>query len=106
LRNFDFSILKLDPVQVKSAMPHYSGKSFWISAVRRKKFHVDFSAYTQVGDGKNAHAYVAYIDAQSVHASSAGEDANGSVEQLALSTATVWLEDESGEHSRKRLGTR
>jgi len=87
-------------------MPHYGGKSDWISAVRRKKLHVDFSSNREIGDGKHAHSNVAHIDAQSVHASFAGEDANRSIEQLAFAATAVWFGIESGEHSRKQLAIR
>jgi hypothetical protein len=63
-----------------------------------EKFDLDLRPHRQIRHDKQAHADIAQIDAKSVDVGRVGEYLHGSVEQLAFSPSSVWLETEFENH--------
>jgi hypothetical protein len=64
----------------------------------REKFDLNLRPHGQICDGKQAHADIAEIDANSIHVVRLGEYLHGSVQQLAFPASPVWFEAEVENH--------
>jgi hypothetical protein len=64
----------------------------------RKKFNLNSRSPGQICDGKQAHADIAKIDADSIHVGILGEYLYRGVQQLAFPASPVWFEAAPEDH--------
>ena len=100
---------ELDSVQIQSAMANSPVNSNPFFASGRKKFNLNLRSQGQICDGKQAHADIAKIDADSVHARMLGEYLYRGVQQLAFPASPVWFVTAPQDHqstSRNKVAQR
>lgn len=75
-----------------------------LRASGREKFDANLGPYGKICDGKQAHAGIAEIDAQSIHLDRPGENLHAGVQQLAFPPSPVWFEAALENHPVHRSG--